>query len=280
MLKRSNWCLIGIPDHQGVYNVGGRLGAAHGPHSFRSMLFSLKGKSPIWTSMQDAGNLKAITKDIAHNHQQAANLIQEQHLKTGLSVIVGGGHDHGYSQLLGISKIDHSIGCINIDAHLDVRKPNPLPGSGSPFYLAIEAGLLHQKNFIEFGIQDHCNAAELWTYVENKKIEVIPMKSLRQGQAVEKFKSSLKKLSAVCNQIVVSLDLDAVASAFAPGVSAPQAEGLTPSEIFEMMEISGQNKKVSSLGIFELNPLHDIEKITSRLAATAAYHFLEEALKS
>ena len=72
--------------------------------------------------------------------------------------------------------------------------------------------------------------------------------------------------------------MDAAASAFAPGVSAPQAEGFTASEMIEMMEIAGSEKKVVSLGIFELNPEHDLEDITARLAATVAYHFVEAAL--
>jgi formiminoglutamase len=276
MSKRSNWCLLGIPDHQGVYNVHGRLGAAKGPQAFRDVFRFLKGPAAVQNSLIDAGNL-SVTRDISNNHRQAADFIYQHHKKTNLSVVVGGGHDHGYSQLLALSKLG-PVACINIDAHLDVRKPSPIPSSGSPFYLAIENGILNKKNFIEFGIQDHCNSQDLWDYVESKDISVIPFKTLRNGNAVKKFKSALEKLSIGNNQVVVSFDLDSVACAFAPGVSAPQSEGFTPSEIIEMMEISGQNKKVSSLGIFELNPLHDIEKSTARLAATAAYHFIEEAL--
>lgn len=277
MSKRSNWCLLGIPDHQGVYNVHGRLGAARGPQAFRDVFRFMKGATAVHQSLIDAGDLAPISRDISNNHRQAAEFILQNHKKTNLSVVIGGGHDHGYSQLLGLSQLG-SIACINIDAHLDVRKPSPLPSSGSPFYLAIEAGILNKKNFIEFGIQDQCNSPELWEYIESKDIPTVPFKTLRNGNAVKKFKSALEKLSTGHNQVVVSFDLDAVACAFAPGVSAPQSEGFTPSEIIEMMEISGQNKKVCSLGIFELNPLHDVEKSTARLAATAAFHFIEKAL--
>lgn len=38
-------------------------------------------------------------------------------------------------------------------------------------------------------------------------------------------------------------------------------------------------QKVLSLGIFELNPLHDTENKTARLAATSAFHFLQHAIK-
>ena len=41
-----------------------------------------------------------------------------------------------------------------------------------------------------------------------------------------------------------------------------------------MVEIAGREKKVVSLGLFELNPEHDIDQRTARLAATLAYHFI------
>ena len=76
----------------------------------------------------------------------------------------------------------------------------------------------------------------------------------------------------------MSLDLDSLACAFSPGVSAPQSEGFVSSEILEMMEIAGKEPKVISLGIFELNPEHDRDELSARLAATASYHFIESSI--
>lgn len=89
----------------------------------------------------------------------------------------------------------------------------------------------------------------------------------------------MKKLRTRCDAIVISLDLDAASAADAPGTSAPQSEGFSASEIVEMMEIAGADKKVVSLGIFELNPMLDIDERTARLGATAAYHFISRALR-
>jgi formimidoylglutamase len=283
MKTRSKFCIIGIPDHQGVIHVRGRIGAGTGPSAFRQLFYKLKGENSIHEEINDLGDVQKLSADVAQNHELAAQLIQEGHSQAGVSVIVGGGHDHGFSHLKGIldsftSRPRVKLGCINIDAHLDVRKPAPEITSGSPFYLAMESGVLDPKRFIEFGIQSHCNSSDLWSYVRKKKVSVVPMSILRNGKAVSKFRESLNRLKKTCDRIVISLDLDAAASAFAPGVSAPQAEGFTGSEIVEMMEIAGKEKKVVSLGIFELNPIYDIDMRTARLAATAAYHFLESKI--
>jgi formimidoylglutamase len=283
MPRRIKWSLLGIADHQGVANVGGRIGAAEGPAAFRAQWAKLNGKHDIKASMQDFGDFEPSSSDIVESHLRAAARVKEAHLGTQFSVVIGGGHDHGSSHLDGIRQASHAgarIGCINIDAHLDVRDPKPVITSGSPFRLAIESGCLDPSRFIEFGIQDHCNKPELWSFVERNKIRVVNLKDLRHGRAPERLRESIEALASQCESIVISLDLDSAAAAFAPGVSAPQAEGFSSSDLIEICEIAGANPMVCSLGIFELNPAHDIDNRTSKLAATLAFHFVDAALNS
>jgi formiminoglutamase len=128
-----------------------------------------------------------------------------------------------------------------------VRKPSPKITSGSPFYLAIESGVLKGENLIEFGIQNHCNAPELWDYAESKKIQIVPFSELRVSEAkkanpaILAFRTALKKLEKKVDSIVISLDLDCMAEAHCPGVSAPQAEGFDTREVFEMLEIAARS---------------------------------------
>jgi formimidoylglutamase len=266
-------------------NVGGRLGAAMGPLAFRRVFSRLKGRGDVHTALHDLGDLRDLGTHIEKNHALASSAVREAHQSTGLSVVVGGGHDHGYTHLVGVREALFSqnkkirLGCINLDAHLDVRKADPVITSGSPFYLAIENKIIEPGRMIEFGIQSHCNGPELWDYVTQKKVSVISFEKMRHGKAPKLFLQTLKKLRARCDAIVVSLDLDAAAAAFAPGVSAPQAEGFSSSDVIEMMEIAGMDKKVVSLGIFELNPIYDFDERTARLGATAAYHFIDHALR-
>lgn len=284
---------LGIPDHHGVINVGGRVGAARGPEAFRKSLARLRGRDGVHAALQDLGDAWNFHSPpggpVESSHRRAADRIRDLHQAgKSASVIVGGGHDHGYSQLLGLREAlpGKKIGCINIDAHLDVRAPAPpigsagppVAGSGSPFYLAIEAKVLDPALFVEFGIQAHCNSSELWDYVEGKGVRVVPFEELRHGAGAKRFREELERLASLCDHVVVSLDLDAASSAFAPGVSAPQSEGFTATDFVEIGEISGLEPKVISLGIFELNPELDPDDRTARLAATVAYHFTRKRL--
>jgi len=277
----SQWGLLGIPDHQGVLHVGGRLGAAQGPKAFRALKEKLKPRSPLWKTGIDFGDVSPLTSDVAQNLETATQAVAQAHLGCSLLVVVGGGHDHGFSHLKGVfqalqvKKKKIRLGCINIDAHLDMRKPAPEITSGSPFYLALESGVLRGSDLVEFGAQHTCNSPELWEYAQKKKAGVISWEDLRGKNPVALFSKALQKLSKHVDAVVISLDLDALAHVYAPGVSAPQPEGFTPTEVFSMLRIAAKNKKVTSLGIFELNPEHDIGFQTSTLAVQSAYHFVE-----
>src|SRR4051812_4965163 len=104
MSTRIKFCIVGIPDHQGVMALGGRLGSARGPEAFRKFFGKLKGRIPVVEMTEDAGDVTGIGFDVAVNHTKASEFVFRKTLNREKSVVVGGSHDHGYSHLDGIFK--------------------------------------------------------------------------------------------------------------------------------------------------------------------------------
>jgi formiminoglutamase len=278
MLERIKWSLVKLPDDLGVFHVGGKTGARLGPESFQFCFNKFRGKFDALKTLDKEWTLGEFTGNIREHLDSATELVKKAHLTSPNVVVIGGGHDFGYAQVRGIAQAnpEKSIGCINLDAHFDLRPPDPEISSGSPFYLLIEEGILDPKHLVEFGIQPHCNAEALWSYAERKGIHIERLAKTRKEGAIACFERRLKELSGTVDLIVLSLDLDCLAEAYAPGVSAPQAEGFTTEEVFSMIRIAANEPKVTSLGIFELNPLYDRNLQTARVAAKAAHTFLLE----
>lgn len=270
--------ILACGDDRGVANNNGRIGASDGPISFWKYFQKIKTKSSALDQVQGF-LLVDLVADVAATHQSVANEIVQQHKNSPISIFVGGGHDYAYPHLKGVkSSFNGSVGCINIDPHFDLRKPNPDILSGSPFYMAIEDEVINGSDLVEFGIGEHCNGPELWEYANLKNVETHTFPEIRNKDKVNEFAKCLEKLSQRVENIVISLDLDAIQAAYAPGVSAPAAEGFTPSEILEMIQISAKNEKVCSLGIYELNPKYDIDDRTARLAALVAFEFIRNKM--
>jgi formiminoglutamase len=284
----GNFCIVGFPDELGIKNVGGRLGAKEGPQSFLEAFQRVNGKVAIQKQMTEASLVK-MSGDLEKNYlaavQEVVRLRTQQSVRSRTTsvrvserlIAVGGGHDYAYPWIRGMIQSHQTkkkIGCLNIDAHFDLREYQPVMTSGSPFRRLIEEKWLNPALLVEFGVQAHCNVPGLWNYATEKKINVIPFEKLRNGKAVAEFKKALSALSKICDEVLLSVDLDALSFAYCPGVSAPQGEGFTGSELYQMLELAGSDKKVTSLGIFELSPPLDFQNYTSRLAAQAVWHFL------
>jgi len=285
--SRSNFCdtfcIIGFPDEIGVQNVQGRLGAKAGPIAFLEAFQKLNGKNKIQEKMVRS-ELVTMGFDLETNYERSINAVKADAVNSYV-VAVGGGHDYAYPWVAGLSQAElqkgkksPKIGCINLDPHFDLRSYEPKMTSGSPFRRLLEEGWIEGKNLVEFGIQEHCNAPELWEYARKKKVKTIPFTQLRGGKAVSTFRRALAELKKKCDLIAISLDLDALSMAYCPGVSAPQGEGFTAGEIYQILEIAGADKKVTSLGVFELAPPLDFQNQTSRVAAQATWHFLNAKL--
>jgi formiminoglutamase len=73
-----------------------------------------------------------------------------------------------------------------------------------------------------------------------------------------------------CDGIMLSLDMDALASAFAPGVSAPASDGFQPADVFRVIERISALPRCRLVEIVEVNPTVDIDERTARLAANFA----------
>lgn len=270
-----------MPDEKGVKNVGGRTGAAQGPDAFREHFLKPRGRYDILGPMENLGDA-GIAESIEETHTNIINLLSKNLLDFDFSILVGGGHDLAFPHLQGVGEAFHAdaeeLGCINIDPHFDLRPYKSLITSGSPFRMATEQNIIKGENLVEFGIQDHCNAAELWQYAESQEIQTITFDKLSHGKAVPAFEKTLKKLAAKTKRIVISLDMDALQAAFAPGVSAPAACGFNPPEVIDMIKLAAHEEKVVSLGIYELNPVYDIDGRTAFLAAMIAWYFAAEKL--
>ena len=69
------------------------------------------------------------------------------------------------------------------------------------------------------------------------------------------------------NKVYISLDIDVVDPAFAPGTGYPEPAGLTSRQLFYMLHRLKNLKNINIIDIVEVNPKKDINNMTSKLAA-------------
>ncbi len=265
--------LLGVSSDEGVKRNHGRPGAAAGPNAIRAALANMAYHQS--TPLYDAGNICCEHNDLEtlqlKQKDKVCQLLEQNHFP----LIIGGGHEIAYGSFTGLEKylsLNHNsdpIGIINLDAHFDLRQADQAT-SGTPF-LQMANHCLQKEipfHYLCLGISDTANTKALFTTAKQLEIQYLRDEELNRWQFVQ-IEQKLKSFILPCQAIYLSIDLDVLPAATAPGVSAPAARGI-PQEVLEWLlatikQISGERLKLADIA--EYNPKYDIDGRTARVAA-------------
>lgn len=273
--------LIGLTDDSGVELNHGRTGAREGPHAFRRALAGYGVASPMPAAEGPAGSVSGPTpppshplphvfdtgdiipgRDLNETHDRVTAATAAM-LDLGLfPIAIGGGHDLTFPFVRAVAKRALAarrppLRGVYLDAHLDVR---PEPGSGMPFRSLIDGGFVSELTCI--GVNPLVNTSEHYRWFQ------------AHGGTVEAFEPTAWPGGSAAGGQFVSLDLDVLDSAFAPGVSALNPCGMTPARAAQYAYAAGQATAVECFDIMEFNPRFDQDGRTGRLAAHLFLVFL------
>jgi formiminoglutamase len=151
-----------------------------------------------------------------------------------------------------------------------VRADTPR-NSGTPYRQLLEGGHIAPSHLVELGGQPFANSAAYGRYLAERGARAF---SLRQARAAGLAALVAEILEAEAASVFWGLDMDVVRAADAPGVSAPNPLGMSGEELCLLAELAGAEPRSRLLEVSELNPAHDIDGRTARLAAVAIWSFL------
>jgi formiminoglutamase len=250
--------LLGLADDLGVRMNGGRVGAAEGPYAFRGALARYGTAVPSFGRLPrvfDAGDVAA-GLTMAETHDGVTRVCRALLELDLIPVGIGGGHDLTYAMVRGLAEITRRpLYGIYFDAHLDVREEQ---GSGMSFRRILEECRLERLHV--FGLDPFSNSAAHQAWFE------------ANGGVVGGFGFDGEWPDG---DIFVSLDLDVIDQAYAPGVSAMNPSGWSPARAENWARAAGRNPNVRLFDIMELAPRYDEEGRTARLAARLFLAFLQ-----
>lgn len=249
--------LLGIPDDRGVWMNNGRPGAAHGPAAFREALCRYGAAEPAAGKLPrvfDAGNVE-VSDSLEETHRRVT-AVTGALLDAGLfPVAIGGGHDLTYPFVRAVAaRFPKPVG-VYFDAHLDVRETT---GSGMPFRRLVEDCGVKQLHL--HGFRPLVNSREHFGWFATHGGVTHP----------DRAKVALPR----AKHLFVSFDLDVLDAAQAPGVSALNPSGWSVADAERWVRACGANRTVRCFDLMELNPAHDVDGRTARVAAHLFLTFL------
>lgn len=272
--------LLGFCCDEGVRRNQGRVGAKDGPASFRKVLANLPIHFSEDTILKDAGDICCDAGDLEFAQLLLAEAVAKILHGGGFPIVLGGGHEVTYGHYQGLKKIANTdrIGVINIDAHLDIRRPVEGKGnSGTGFYQIATVCEAEKSAFhyLAIGIQEISNTKALFNYAVEKEVNIIYAHELILSN-VERIKTIINAFSQQVDHIYLTIDMDAFAAPYAPGVSALSFNGIVPDDnFFTILSTIFRLPNLRTIDVAELNPQYDIDNRTARLGASLLFEFLK-----
>ena len=197
-------------------------------------------------NVNDLGNTKhtVVATEMIQVVEKITSELKKQNKQL---IILGGEHLITLASYLTFPK---ETGFVVFDAHYDLREQYADTKLSHAAYLRRIVEKRGAENIVHVGARAFVKE-ELACLKENN-IATISDKNIRNGDGIKQLKDTVSTFDS----LYVSVDLDVLDPAFAPGVGNPEAVGISSRELYDLI-ISLQNKKIIAADIVELNPSFD-----------------------
>ena len=276
-VSRADVAILGVPFDSGVsYRPGARFGPGH----IRAASKLLRPYHPAQDAhpfgdqqVADAGDVAVNPFDLAEAVQQIDDAATAVRADGASLLTLGGDHTIALPILRSLHRDHGPIAVLHFDAHLDTWDTYfgaPFT-HGTPFRRASEEGLLDLERCQHMGIRGPLYAA---TDLEDDA--ALGFQIVRADDyEVDGVRGAVDRMRRRLGDgpVYVSIDIDVLDPAHAPGTGTPEAGGLTSRELLHTLRgLVGRN--VVGTDIVEVAPAYDHAEITGIAASHVAYELL------
>jgi arginase len=295
-MNHSQIGIIGAPLDLG----SGRRGVDMGPSAIRVAKLNQRLES-LGYQVKDFGNVPVDQMESARSGDESARYlipitnvcrrlakrVEAVVQRKRFPLVLGGDHSIAVGTIAAMSKRlkagGEKLGVIWIDAHADMNTPDTSPsgnvhgmplaacigmGSRELTHLLGESPLVDPSNVVLVGIRDVDQLEK--PHVRDSGVTALTMRHVDERGLPAVMNEAVAIASNGTGGIHVSLDMDSVDPAFAPGVGTQVRGGLTYREAHLALETLGDTGLMVSMEIVEVNPVLDEANKTALLAVELA----------
>lgn len=261
-LEAIDLAIVGVVEDRNTEN---NSGCAMAPDAVRSYLYKLYGGS-FTPRVADLGNIMP-GHSVEDTYFAVRSAVDQLIRRNIVPLIIGGSQDLTFAQFLGYKDLEQTINVVAVDSVFDLGNPDEEITNTS--YLG--KIILHQPNFLF----NYSNIGYQTYLVDQNSLQMMNrlyFDVYRLGQVRDK----IEEAEPIIRQAdMISFDITAIKHSDAPANPNASPNGFYAEEACQMMRYAGMNDKLSSLGIYEINPGFDESGKTVHLAAQMLWCFMD-----
>ena len=276
-LKDVDVAVMGVPFDSGTsYRTGTRFG----PRKIRETSLMIWGHNSTLNvtplkklKVVDYGDVSVIPTSIEHTMTAITNTASKI-IETGTTLItLGGDHSIALPLLRAHAKQHGPVSLVHIDAHIDTWEAEfeAVPYShGTPFRYALKEGLIREGEYMQIGIRGPVSGENDYRDAKELGARTVTIHEVMEKGVKEVLKEVHERMKG---PVYVSIDIDSVDPAYAPGTGTPEVGGLSSYQLLQLIRgLHGLH--LIGFDLVEVSPPYDHGDITAILASNIAFEYL------
>ena len=282
--------ILGAPVDMGVVN---RPGARFGPRAIRQAAYFGRPNTSLYhmgldvyptqvLKIVDFGDANCPPSSLELSHDAIRMKVMQTLQAGALPMILGGDHSitlpsaTAVAQRYGYGR----VGMIHFDAHADTAPSNyggVLISHGSPMRRLIESGAIPGKNFVQIGLRGYWPPRGVFDWMRDQGMRWHQMSEIETRGFDAVLEESISQALDGPEYIYLSVDIDVLDPAFAPGTGTPEPGGITSAELLRAVRRIVAAVKLVAVDVVEVSPPYDGP---GAITAEAAHRVVLEAISA
>ena len=272
--------IIGAPVDMGVIN---RPGARFGPRAIRQADY-LGGPNDDYYHMEldvyptqvlkvvDFGDANCPPSSLELSHEAVMAKVAEALQAGAIPMVLGGDHSITLPSATAVAERYGfgSVGMVHFDAHADTGDRGfggVLISHASSMRRLIESGAIPGKNFVQVGLRGYWPPKDVFEWMREQGMRWHPMEEIVRRGADAVLGDAMREALEGPEYVYLSVDIDVLDPAFAPGTGTPEPGGITSTELLRAVRRIVSSVNLVAMDVVEVSPPYDGPGAITALAA-------------
>jgi agmatinase len=284
---RSRWGPDGKPDYAGLLTWGGmpytedpaelagvdvaivgapfddlvsdRPGARFGPRAIRSASWGpgvhleANVDGLVELRVVDFGDAPVVPADAARSHAAIEELVGQVVGAGAVPIVLGG--DHSITEPNGRACAGQEpLGLLHFDTHTDTAREvfGVALSHGTPMFRLVEGGVVDPKRYVQIGLRGYWPGEQEFAWQRERGIEAWFMHDVRKLGIEEIIERAIVRIGP--GPVFLTVDVDVLDPAFAPGTGTPEPGGMTPADLLRAVRTAASQLEIVAADVVEVSP--------------------------
>ena len=202
----------------------------------------------------DFGDAPILPADPVRSHRAIEDTVATVLAAGAVPVVLGGDHSIAEPDIRACAAVHGPVGLIHFDAHTDTGREvfGVELSHGSPMYRLVESGQLDPKRYVQIGLRGYWPGEEAFAWQRAHGITSHFMHDVRDRGIRAVIADALRTVGD--GPVFVSIDVDVLDPAFAPGTGTPEPGGMTSADLLWASRAIGASVELVGADVVEVLP--------------------------